>query len=128
MSLIFSSLITAFISSDTGDTFVYIINILITGAFLYFSFGEMLAVTLPSFLILLYTIIEKQHNTLIREENMINIYAVTLFAIAIAYLNFKAQLTRFQYEQIIKKKNEELKYLSEMDGLTNIANRRKIWA
>ena len=114
--------------TSQGNTFFYIIAILLLSFLLVLSFKEMLGVIAPSILYMGYAI-----GKVLRGElgvalvaNIVNIIAVTAFAILAAHLSYQARKQRFTYERIIQRHNEYLKTLAELDGLTGVANRRKV--
>ena len=114
--------------TSQGNTFFYIIAILLLSFLLVLSFKEMLGVIAPGILYMGYAI-----GKVLRGElgvalvaNIVNIIAVTAFAILAAHLSYQARKQRFTYERIIQRHNEYLKTLAELDGLTGVANRRKV--
>jgi len=126
LSLIFSGIITAVYSAGRGYIYLYIINVLLTGSFLYFSMLGMFVISLPGFMFVVYTMMTRPQATIIQEGTLVNISAVTLFAIVIAHTTYNSQIGQYRYRSVIRKQNEELHHLAELDPLTNIANRRKV--
>jgi diguanylate cyclase (GGDEF)-like protein len=114
--------------ASQGNTFFYIIAILLLSFLLVLSFKEMLGVIAPSILCMGYAIAKVLRGELgvSLVANIVNIIAVTAFAILAAHLSYQARKQRFTYERIIQRQNEYLKTLSELDGLTGVANRRKV--
>ncbi len=126
LSLLFSMLITVTYSADKGYTFLFIINVLLTCTFLYFTFVQVLAVIFPSFFVFIVALSSETLGANLPLENVINIIAVGIFALAVSQMNLYSELSKFRFKQIIEKQNEELRNMAEIDELTGIANRRKI--
>jgi len=114
--------------TSQGNTFLYIIAILLLSLLLVLPFKEMLAVTAPGILYMGWAIATVLRGELeaARLANIINIISVTAFAFLAAQLSYQARRQRFSYERIIQRHNEQLKTLAELDGLTGVANRRKV--
>lgn len=126
LCLLFASLITAVLSVEQGSTFLYLINVLLIGSFLYLSFLEMIGIIAPSFLVLVISIIFTPSSILMTQGNFINVIASTAFAIVIAQTLLTSKLKQLSSTQTILDQKKELEYLIDLDGLTRIPNRRKL--
>lgn len=126
LCLLFASLITALLSVEQGSTFLYLINVLLIGSFLYLSFLEMICIIAPSFLILFISIIFTPSSILMINGNLINVIASTAFAVVIAQTILSSKLKQLSSSQTILNQKIELEYLIDLDGLTRIPNRRKL--
>lgn len=124
-SLMLSALITTSITVDQGYTYLYIVNLLLTSVFLTFTLTEFLFISGPCTL-LVFISAATPGSVMSIPGNWINILAVTFFSIVITHFNFHARLSQYRYIQIIERQNSVFQQLAEMDGLTNIANRRTI--
>lgn len=123
---LYSSLIITVLSVDQSSTFIYIINVLLIGSFLYLSFGAMLTIITPSFLILSYAILFLPNSVLSAQGNLANAIASTIFAVIIAQTLLVSKLNQLANMQTIVAQKKELEYLIDLDGLTRIPNRRKL--
>lgn len=126
LCLLFASMITAVLSVEQGSTFLYLINVLLIGSFLYMSFLEMICIIAPSFLILVVSIIFSPSSILMVNGNLINVIASTAFAVVIAQTILSSKLKQLSSSQTILDQKKELEYLIDLDGLTRIPNRRKL--
>jgi len=126
LSLVFSMLITVTYDSDQGYTFLFIINILLTSTLLYLTFFEIFCVVAPSFVIFFIAIFDSRLGHSLNMESIINIVAVSIFALAVSQMNFFSELAKFKLQRIVSEQNVELRSMAEVDELTGIANRRKI--
>jgi diguanylate cyclase (GGDEF)-like protein len=126
LCLLFASLITAVLSVEQGSTFLYLINVLLIGSFLYLSFLEMICLIAPSFLVLVISIIFTPSSILMVQGNFINVIASTAFAVVIAQTILTSKLKQLSNTQTIMDQKKELEYLIDLDGLTRIPNRRKL--
>ncbi len=126
LCLLFASLITAVLSVEQGSTFLYLINILLIGSFLYLSLLEMICIIAPSFLVLVLSILFTLGSILLVQGNFVNVIASTAFAVVIAQTILTSKLTQLASIQIILDQKKELEYLIDLDGLTRIPNRRKL--
>lgn len=126
LSLVFSALVTAATSSSAGYTFVLIVNILLTATVLTMHPQETALIYTPCFITLALGLASGRPSALQNAGNLINIVAVTLFALSNAWFQWQAALRAHRFEEVIKAQNHLLHQLSELDGLTGIANRRKL--
>lgn len=126
LCLLFASMITAVLSVEQGSTFLYLINVLLIGSFLYLSFLEMICIVAPSFLVLVISIIFTPSSILMVQGNIINVIASTAFAVVIAQTILTSKLKQLSSTQTILDQKKELEYLIDLDGLTRIPNRRKL--
>lgn len=126
LCLLFASLITAVLSVEQGSTFLYLINVLLIGSFLYLSLLEMIGIIAPSFLVLVISIIFAPSSILMTQGNFINVIASTAFAVVIAQTILISKLKQLSSTQTILDQKKELEYLIDLDGLTRIPNRRKL--
>ncbi len=126
LCLLFASLITTVLSVEQGSTFLYLINVLLIGSFLYLSFLEMICLIVPSFLVLVVSIIFTPSSILMVQGNFINVIASTAFAVVIAQTILTSKLKQLSSTQTIMDQKKELEYLIDLDGLTRIPNRRKL--
>jgi diguanylate cyclase (GGDEF)-like protein len=126
LCLLFASLITAVLSVEQGSTFLYLINVLLIGSFLYLSLLEMICLIVPSFLVLVISIIFTPSSILMTQGNFINVIASTAFAVVIAQTILISKLKQLSSTQTILDQKKELEYLIDLDGLTRIPNRRKL--
>lgn len=125
LSLLFSGVIMCIGFYDTGYTFLYIINCMITSSFFYFSFFEILFVMMPTICFYMVFIISVGFNIPNFVGNTINIFTVSIFGILISAMTYRSQIALLDSQQIIFEHNNSLKELAEIDGLTQIPNRRK---
>jgi diguanylate cyclase (GGDEF)-like protein len=126
LSLVFSMLITVTYDSDQGYTFLFIINFLLTSTLLYLTFFEIFCVAAPSFVIFFIAVFDSRLGHSLEIESIINIVAVSVFALAVSQMNFFSELAKFKLQRIVSEQNVELRSMAEIDELTGIANRRKI--
>ncbi|WP_303867096.1 GGDEF domain-containing protein [Acetobacterium wieringae] len=126
LCLLFASLITAVLSVEQGSTFLYLINVLLIGSFLYLSLLEVICIILPSFLVLVLSILFTPGSILLVQGNFVNVIASTAFAVVIAQTILTSKLTQLASTQTILDQKKELEYLIDLDGLTRIPNRRKL--
>lgn len=126
LCLLFASLITAVLSVEQGSTFLYLINVLLIGSFLYLSLLEMICIISPSFLVLVLSIFFTPGSILLVQGNLVNVIASTAFAVVIAQTILTSKLTQLASTQTILDQKKELEYLIDLDGLTRIPNRRKL--
>jgi diguanylate cyclase (GGDEF)-like protein len=126
LSLFFSASITITIATGHGTTLLYVINILLTGAVFYLFPWELVGIVVPSSILLGYAMFAGQGSAMGELNNQINVIGITFFALLVSFFNWRSRRERFVYETTIRKNNELLKSLADLDGLTNIANRRKI--
>ena len=126
LCLLFASLITAVLSVEQGSTFLYLINVLLIGSFLYLSLSEMICIIAPSFLVLVISILFTPGSILLVQGNFVNVIASTAFAVVIAQTILTSKLTQLASTQTILDQKKELEYLIDLDGLTRIPNRRKL--
>lgn len=125
LSLLFSGVIMSLLFVNTGYTFIYIVNCMITGSFLYFSFFEILIVLWPTlgfFAVVMATSWQIIPNF---TSNLINIVTVTVFSVMIATMTYRSHVSLLDSQSLINEHNHFLKQLAEMDGLTRLPNRRK---
>lgn len=128
MSLFCSAILSGLVNAPSGAPLAFIINILVTSAFLFLPFWEILAIIGPSIIYLgalTYSALSAGITTNL-SSSINNIMAVTIFSIMLAHLLYRARRQRFMYEKMILQHNEFLKNLAGHDGLTGVDNRRKI--
>ena len=125
LSLFFSSAITGLTSLTTGYTFLFIINCMLTAAFLYLSFIEVLLLLLPSLLYLGFVILTNADSQLTFLGNVMNILATVIFSLAICTRAYSRQRQLYLANLNIQAHNQKLLNLAEIDGLTQLPNRRK---
>jgi diguanylate cyclase (GGDEF)-like protein len=125
LCLLFASMITTVLSVEQGSTFLYLINVLLIGSFLYLSCLEMICIISPSFLIFAFSIFFNPSSILMVQGNVVNIIASTAFAVVIAQTILTSKLNQLSSTQTILDQKKELEYLIDLDGLTRIPNRRK---
>lgn len=126
LSLLFSSLITAVATIEEGNIYVFVINTLVTSAFLSFTAVQFIVVLLPSVLILGYAVSVSSSLHTFQYNSWITILAVLLFSTVVVQIGYQSKMRQLEYLGIIEQQNMELLLLSEMDDLTRIHNRRKI--
>jgi diguanylate cyclase (GGDEF)-like protein len=126
LSLFFSASITLAIAEGQGTTLLYVINILLTAALFYLPPGELLCIVLPGSIVLGTAMVSGSDSAVGELSNQINVATITIFSFLVSFFNWRSRRERFVYETTIRKNNELLKSLADLDGLTNIANRRKI--
>lgn len=126
LCLLFASMITAVLSVEQGSTFLYLINVLLIGSFLYLSFLEIICIIAPSFLVLIVSIFITPASILMVQGNIVNVIASTAFAVVIAQTILTSKLKQLSSTQTILDQKKELEYLIDLDGLTRIPNRRKL--
>lgn len=126
LCLLFAGMITAVLSIEQGSTFLYLINVLLIGSFLYLSFLEMIFLITPSFLVLIFSIVFTPNSILMVQGNIINVIASTAFAVVIAQTILTSKLKQLASTQTILDQKKELEYLIDLDGLTRIPNRRNL--
>ncbi|MEI6180112.1 MAG: GGDEF domain-containing protein [Chloroflexales bacterium] len=128
LSLFFAAQLTVIAPAAQGGTFVFVINLLLTSTFFILSLRQIVGVAGPSLIYLGVAIVKAVGGELALSltSNIINIVAVTAFAIMVAHFLYRAQRQRFSYEMVIRQHNAHLQSLATLDGLTGIPNRRKI--
>ncbi|MEI8165233.1 MAG: GGDEF domain-containing protein [Chloroflexales bacterium] len=128
LSLFFAARLTAIASATQGGTFIFVINLLLTSTFFILSLRQIIGVAGPSLIYLGGAIFQAIGGGLALSltSNIINIVAVTAFAIMIAQFLYRARHQRFCYEVVIRQHNAYLHNLATLDGLTGIPNRRKV--
>lgn len=126
LSLLFASLITAILSIEQGSTFLYLINVLLVGSFLYLSALEMLFLISPSLIVLILSLIMTPTSILRVQGNSINVFASIAFAVVIAQTILAAKLKQLESTRTILKQKAQLEQQIDLDGLTHIPNRRKL--
>ncbi len=125
LSLFFSAIITGLTSLTTGYTFLFIINCMLTAAFLCLSLKEIVLIMLPSILYLGWVVITNEHSQLIFLGNVMNILSTVVFSLAICSRAYDRQKHLFHSNLMIYAHNQMLLNLAELDGLTQLPNRRK---
>ena len=126
LSLVLSMLITVTYTAANGYTFLFIVNMLLTGTFLYMSTGVLFLVAAPSFFIFVYSFFDPRLQSSLSLENSINIVAVSAFVLVIAQMNYLGELAKFRLRRLVEAQNLELRDMAEIDELTGVGNRRKI--
>ena len=128
LSLLFSAIITGKTPASQGTTFLFIINTLLTSSFLFLSLAEMLGVVAPSAVCIVLARFGPGGGELAiaQTSNALNIVAVTAFSIMVAHVSHSSRKRRFAYELLIRRHNDFLAGLANLDGLTGVPNRRKI--
>ena len=125
LSLFFSAAITGLTSLTTGYTFLFIINCMLTAAFLYLSLAEIIWLLLPSIIYLAYVILTNENSQLTFLGNVMNILSTVMFSLAICARAYRRQWQLFIANLSIQTQNQKLTNLAEIDGLTQLPNRRK---
>lgn len=125
LSLFFSAAITGLTSLTTGYTFLFIINCMLTAAFLYLSLAEIIWLLLPSVIYLAYVILTNENSQLTFLGNVMNILSTVMFSLAICARAYRRQRQLFIANLNIQTQNQKLTNLAEIDGLTQLPNRRK---
>lgn len=126
LSLLFSSLITAVATIEEGNIYVFVINTLVSTAFLTFTARQFIMVLLPSIVVLGYAVSLSSATQQFQLNSWITISAVLLFSTVFVHISQQSKMRQLEYLGIIERQNMELLQLSEMDDLTRIHNRRKI--
>lgn len=126
LSLFCSALIAGHAPPETGYTFIFIINILLTAALFTLDPFEIGVVTAPSLLYLGGLMIGEPTRAVSQTGNVINIVAVSVFAVVIAVFGWQGRRRRHLYEVLLHESNRTFRDLADRDGLTGVANRRKI--
>ncbi|WP_050741572.1 GGDEF domain-containing protein [Acetobacterium bakii] len=126
LSLLFASLITAVLSIEQGSTFLYLINVLLIGSFLYLSALEMLFVISPSLIVLILAMVITPTSILRVQGNSINVFASIAFAVVIAQTILTAKLKQLENTRTILQQKAQLEQQIDLDGLTHIPNRRML--
>ncbi|MBN1662208.1 MAG: GGDEF domain-containing protein [Deltaproteobacteria bacterium] len=127
-SILFTAMISGQVATTQSNTFIFIINILLVSTFLVLPVSEFLGIAAPGILylgIVMYRAMEGGLSDTLA-GNIANIASVTALSILAAHLTYVARKQRFTYEIVIRRQNEVLKAIASLDGLTGIANRRKI--
>ncbi|BEP29871.1 GGDEF domain-containing protein [Helicovermis profundi] len=124
LSLFYTALITASTISGYGYSSVFIINVMLSCTLFYFSFIEIVAVLLPSFIYIFFLISTMNTINLNTQNTFINIIAISLISVTYSTISYKRKATLIDYQEILLKNNKVLEHLSEFDGLTQIPNRR----
>ncbi|MBN2145938.1 MAG: GGDEF domain-containing protein [Anaerolineales bacterium] len=128
LGLLLTAMVAAQVMLTQGSTFIFIIAILLLSTFLILPLVEILGILAPSALYLAFAILRLAGGRLgiALASNLVNIASVTAFAILVAHLTYRARKQRFAYEVVIRRHNEFLRNIAALDGLTGVANRRKI--
>lgn len=126
LCLIFAALISGMPFADHSYLIVYYANVLLVGTLLYLSLFEIILLTLPSLLMIGIMYYSNPMGVLHMESNMVNVFSLTFFAFMMATMNYKLKGEQWKFIELTKRQNEELQYLSNVDVLTDMPNRRKI--
>jgi diguanylate cyclase (GGDEF)-like protein len=124
LSLLFSSLLSTYISMVHGYSLVHVINLMLIGCFIFLSVAEFIVILAPSCLYLGYFMATAPSMLLMEDVTLINITATTLFALLIVKMTLQSKLSNLKYEQELQKQNAINQQLANLDGLTNLYNRR----
>lgn len=123
---VFSALLTTSALASSSATFVYIVNIMLIGAFLFLPVMEFILVMLPGFIVLLYGLGFQLSFDSSSLASVINISGTMLFAWLIGALNLKLKRDQFLSMDRLEVALMELRSLADLDGLTGLPNRRKL--
>ncbi len=122
----FASGITVYsVSSDTASL-VYIVVVLLVGAFLFLDSATFMIIVTPALVLLYIGVLSQSLNPSRVIAVLVNITAMHVFAAFIVVFNLRLKEAQFASEEEKRALHEEIKALSELDGLTGIPNRRKI--
>lgn len=123
---IFASGITVYNVSTDTSTLVYIVVVLLIGAFLFLDSASFMIIVVPGLVTLYVGLFSRTIEPSRLITVLVNITALHFFAGMIALFNLKMKERQFESDRSLAKLNNELKALSELDGLTGLPNRRKI--
>ncbi len=124
LSLLFSSLLSIYISQVHGYSLVHVVNLMLIGCFTFLSVTEFIIILMPNCFYLGYVMATTPSILLMEDVTLINIIATTLFAVMIAKMTLQSRLSNLKYEQELQKQNAQNQQLANLDGLTKIYNRR----
>jgi len=123
---LFSSGVTVYnVSADTA-TLVYIVVVLLVGAFLFLDSASFMIIVVPGLVTLYVGLFSKTVEPSRLIAVLVNLTALHFFSGVIAQFNLKMKVRQFESDRALNRLNNELKALSELDGLTGLPNRRKI--
>lgn len=126
LCLIFAALVSGLPFADQSYLILYYANILLMGTLMYLSLVEIMILAIPSLGILGLLFYSYPKGVLHIESNMVNVFALTFFAFMMASMNYKLKGEQYKTLELVKRQNEELQYISNMDVLTDMPNRRKL--
>ncbi len=123
---LFASGITVYNVSQDTATLVYIVVVLLIGAFLFLDSASFMIIVVPGLVTLYVGLFSKTIEPSRLIAVLVNVTALHFFAGVLALFNMKMKERQFESERALNRLNNELKALSERDGLTGLPNRRKI--
>lgn len=123
---LFASGITVYNVSNDIASLVYIVMVLLVGAFLFLDSASFMIIVVPGLVTLYVGLFSKTVEPSRLIAVLVNITALHFFAGVIAMFNLKMKESQFESDRTMTRLNNELKALSELDGLTGLPNRRKI--
>lgn len=123
---IFASGITVYSVSSDSASLVYIVVVLLIGAFLFLDSATFMIIVTPALMLLYAGILSQTLNPSRAIAVLVNITAMHVFAAFIVVFNLRLKEAQFTSEEEKRTLREEIKALSELDGLTGIPNKRKI--
>lgn len=123
---VFSALLTTSALASSSATFVYIVNIMLIGAFLFMPVLEFVLVMVPGFVVLLYGLGIPFGFDSTSVPAVINISGTMVFSWLIGALNLRLKRDQFVSMDRLESALMELRSLADLDGLTGLPNRRKL--
>ncbi len=123
---LFASAITVYKVTAETATLVYIVVVLLIGAFLFVDSATFMIIVLPGLVTLYVGLFSRTIEPSRLVTVLVNITAIHFFAGMLATFNLRMKERQFESDRALLRLNNELKALSELDGLTGLPNRRKI--
>lgn len=117
-SLVFSLQVT-FVASMSDPTLVHVINIMLTGTVFVLTPAKLVLVYGPSTLYLAAAVAASSGTPPLGTNNLVNIAVVQVFMVGVSIIRWRERLAKFL---ILR----ELSDRADTDGLTGLANRRKL--
>lgn len=123
---LFASGITVHNVTNDTASLVYIVVVLLVGAFLFLDPASYMMIVLPGLVFLYVGLLSRVADPSRLLAILVNLTAIHLFSGVIVVFNMRMRERQFESDRALSRLNNELKALSELDGLTALPNRRKI--
>lgn len=126
LSLLFSSLITAFQSMNNGPSYLYSITMMLICAFLVFPLRSLLQIMAPSALALVAGGLIMRRGVMADVNAIINLISISAFSLLISVFNYRSRVERHVQACLIARQASQLEAFGQVDGLTGLANRPRL--
>lgn len=113
------------VMNDTASL-VYVVIVLLIAAFLFLEPASFMIIVIPGLVFLYVGLLSRVVDPTRLLSILVNITAIHLFAGVMVVFNMRMKERQFESDRALSRLNNELKALSELDGLTTLPNRRKI--